>query len=174
MLAAWKRHGVTEKKHMKLAQKLYWRNSHRPKDWTNLLLLFWYPDTATYQYYYPKTILGNFPEVEQMLIVSYTVRYAQIHGLSKLSISNKHKHRAVLVGADDSEKTKEQLREERSEVRPFVEGFLYKRYREKLYAPAMINEDATFFEPTLDDDRNDCLLHSINNALWCPWFVAWE
>ena len=89
-------HGVTEKNHMKMEQKLYWRNSHRPKNWTNLLLLF--------QYYCPKTLLGTFPEAEQMLIVSFVV-YAQIHGLSKLSIPNTLKQRAVLVGSDDSEKT---------------------------------------------------------------------
>ena len=33
----------------------------------------------------------------------------------------------------------------------------------------MINEDATFFEPTLENERNDCLLHAIKYALrWVP------
>ena len=138
-----------------------------------MLLLCKFP-VGGYGYIQICKVFHLFPMTQQMQIASFVPRWAFLNRMGKLSIPNKIKARAVLIGADNSMLTDAELRQEASDRDPYVEGFLYRRHRVKQYKPELIQTSGIFFELTLSHSTNDCLVHSINYALRCPWFVARE
>ena len=109
-----------------------------------------------------------------MNISSFVVYEGYIKELEPMEIPSFAKRRACLIGSENSRKSEEELRLERLHPESFITGFLYKRHRIKQYKPDLIQTSGIFFEPAEDLNTNDCLVHSINYALRCPWFIARE
>ena len=171
--SAMRRHGISLTRPLKMVDKICWLDAEEPREWLNILLLFRYPSGDT-QYYRLCKCFHMFSVPQQMNISSFLAYEGYMKELAPMQIPTFAKRRACLIGADNSRRTEDELRLVRLHPEPFLTGFLYKRHQVKQYDPAIIASATHFFEPALNVSTNDCLVHAINYALRCPWFVARE
>ena len=64
----------------------------------------------------------------------------------------------------------------RRDFKPFIEGFLYEKERTLVYDASMLKRSPRYFfiKGIGRENRNDCLVHTLNYALGCPWFIQRE
>jgi len=112
-----------------------------------------------------------------MALVSYVVDRARDRRLRRLKIPAALKNRFVLVGADNSDRTKAEIEEAKRDLKPFISGSLYWTYiafaLEYIPAKLLVSGRRFFMQPP-ERCTNDCLVHALNYALGCPWFVERE
>jgi hypothetical protein len=110
--------------------------------------------------------------------VSYVGYHGALHEIDPpIDIPANQKTNYRLVGANNRDNTAEELEAIKMNHEPFIKGYLYKekKLQELIYDPSMlINPDRYFFSYVKETCTNDCLVHSINYALQCPWFINRE
>ena len=93
---------------------------------------------------------------------------------TSIKAPKKFRNHYALAGADTGDKTIEQLEELQRKKEPFISGYLYKRMDLK-YDPSMLKEEPRHFFMQMNDEcTHDCLVHAVNFALRCQWFVQRE